>query len=267
MATPLTSIRVFVEWTDQTVFAGEDVECQITFKNIASNPPLPRTLLHPPVTNGFAPGGERQWKSASQIRNNSTFAPRPPPPSRGHRSTISLTAPVGIGRLPAGPGSWAGGHSKAPASGSTHKRSVSIISIGASESAAGDTASIGNTITGSQNIPRSHRRSASLQILPRRNGMNGPSSGKSLHSLQMSSHNLIFYQLRSARDLQHNLRLSSHRLLFPPQKDHTLSDLHDARPERRLRQIHPVLEGANLQGEVARHLSRRDSNSLRLHHP
>ena len=177
MSNPSTNIRVFVQWTEPTVFAGEEIECQITFKNVASNPPPPRTLLHPPLTNGFA-GGERQRKPpVSQARNNNTLSPRPPPPTRGHRSTLSLTAPVGIGRAAPGPGSWTGGHSKASASGSTHKRSVSIISIGASENTADDIASNG-TAEG-QRIARAHRRSASLQIIPRRNGMNGPTSGLS----------------------------------------------------------------------------------------
>jgi hypothetical protein len=184
MSTPSTNIRVFVQWTEQTVFAGEEIECQITFKNVASNPPPPRTLLHPPSTNGFAYGGERQRKSPiAQVRNSNSLNQRPPPPTRGHRSTISLTAPVGIGRSQPGPGSWAG-HSKASASGSTHKRSVSIISIGASEGAADDTTSngIAGTIDG-QRMARQHRRSASLQITPRRNGMNGPVSGSSTLSI------------------------------------------------------------------------------------
>jgi hypothetical protein len=177
MSTPLSNIRVFVQWTDQTVFAGEDIECQITFKNVASNPPPPRTLLHPPA-NGFAPGGDRQRNlPVSQVRNSNGLNTRPPPSVRGHRPTLSLTAPVGVGRPPS-VGSWAGGHTKALASGSTHKRSVSIISIGASESAADDGASQGNAGKASQRMPGAHRRSASLQILPRRSGMNGPSSGE-----------------------------------------------------------------------------------------
>ena len=194
MATPATNIRVFVQWTEQTVFAGEDVECQITFKNVASNPPPPRTLLHPPSMNGFPAGGERQRKSPiAQVRNSNTLNSRPPPPVRGHRSALSLTAPVGMGRSPPGPGSWTG-HSKASASGSTHKRSVSIISIGASESAVDDTASNGTagTVDG-QRMMRQHRRSASLQITPRRNGQNGPTSGLSSPVAYFCGIMLIFY--------------------------------------------------------------------------
>lgn len=178
MSTPSTNIRVFVQWTEQTVFAGEEIECQITFKNVASNPPPPRTLIHPPSTNGFAAGGDRQRKvPIAQVRNTNSLSPRHPPSARGHRSTLSLTAPVGVGRSPPGPGSWTGAHSKASASGSTHKRSVSIISIGASESAADDNAS--NGTADGQRMMRAHRRSASLQIIPRRPGQNGPTSGLS----------------------------------------------------------------------------------------
>lgn len=175
MSTLPTNIRVFVQWTEQTVFAGEEVECQITFKNVASNPPPPRTLLHPPSANGFATGGDWQRKTpVAPVRSNNNLSPRPPPPAKGHRSTHSLSTPAGAGRSPPGPGSWAGAHTKASASGSTHKRSVSIISIGASESVADDTA--GN---GTADVTRAHRRSASLQIMPRRSGLNGPTSGTS----------------------------------------------------------------------------------------
>jgi hypothetical protein len=30
-----SNIQVFVKWRDQTIFAGENVECTITFKNVA----------------------------------------------------------------------------------------------------------------------------------------------------------------------------------------------------------------------------------------
>ena len=30
-----SDLQVFVKWKEQTVFAGEDVECTITFKNVA----------------------------------------------------------------------------------------------------------------------------------------------------------------------------------------------------------------------------------------
>lgn len=180
MSTPLTNIRVFVQWTEQTVFAGEDIECQITFKNVA---PIPNSssatvTLQPPSANGLAPAGDRQRKTpAAQVKNGSALSPRPAPPNRGHRTTLSLNVPVNTVRSQAAPELWNGASSKGKEA-SAHKRSVSIISIGASENGVvGDIAGHG----GKGERPRgskSHGRSASLQIVPRRNGINGgPTSG------------------------------------------------------------------------------------------
>jgi hypothetical protein len=180
MSTQLTNIRVFVQWTEQTVFAGEEIECQITFKNIATTPAPSKTLLHPSATNGFASGGERQRKApTTQIKANSTPNPRPSPPNRGHRTTLSLTTPVGPVQPQSAPGSWNGGPPKVSKDGSTHKRSVSIISIGASEGGVEDLKSHGNLPERPRGLSRGHGRSASLQIVARRHGINGgPTSGK-----------------------------------------------------------------------------------------
>jgi hypothetical protein len=182
MSNPLTNIRVFVQWTEQTVFAGEDIECQITFKNVATTPTPSRTTLHPASANGFAPGGERQRKGPStQSKNSATSNHKPLPPNRGHRATLSLNAPVGVGRPQPSSRSWTEGPPKVGKDGSSHKRSVSIISIGASEGAVDDGASHSSLIEGSRRIPRGHGRSASLQIVPRRQGINGgPPSGRIL---------------------------------------------------------------------------------------
>ncbi|TAQ89135.1 hypothetical protein B7494_g2526 [Chlorociboria aeruginascens] len=167
MSTPSSNIRVFVQWTEQTVFAGEDIECQITFKNIAINPAPSRTSLHPPVVNGFASGGQRKVPH-TQTKSNAILSPRPLPPSRGHRSTLSLSAPIGSRRPHPSSGSWNGGPSKASREGSTHKRSLSIISIAASESAAGEAIDNAGLAEKPQRASRGHGRSTSLQILPRR---------------------------------------------------------------------------------------------------
>ncbi|TVY81275.1 Protein sat1 [Lachnellula suecica] len=174
MSTPLTNIRVFVQWKEQTVFAGEDIECEITFKNTATTPiPTPsRTTLHPPSANGFAPGGDRQRKTpVAQLKNGSISSPRPAPPGRGHRTTLSLNVPVNTVRSHGASDSWSGAPSKGKEG--AHKRSVSIISIGASENGTvGDIAGHG----GKAERPRGskhHGRSASLHIVPRRHGVAG----------------------------------------------------------------------------------------------
>jgi hypothetical protein len=177
MSTPLTNIRVFVHWTQQTVFAGEDIECEITFKNIATTPAPSRTTLHPIAANGFVPGAEGQRKAPASVKT-STLNPRSAGPVRGHRTTLSLTAPVTTVRSTVDSGSFNGAHSRAGRAGGSHKRSVSIISIGASETAIHDAASHSSLQEGPRRGPRSHGRSASLQIVPRRNGAaGGPTSG------------------------------------------------------------------------------------------
>src|SRR5438046_124775 len=97
MSTPLTNIRVFVQWSEQTVFAGADIECQITFKNIANAPPQSRALLHPQAANGLV-HGEKPDRSRKiplpQRKSNSAINSREAPANRGHRTTVSLNAPV-----------------------------------------------------------------------------------------------------------------------------------------------------------------------------
>ena len=189
MSTPLNNIRVYVQWTEQTVFAGEDIECEITFKNVAPTPTPSRTSLHPSAANGFAPGAERQRKApASQTKSNSTLNTRPgPPPGRGHRTTLSLNVPVGSVRSQPASGQWSGGPPKAAKEGGTHKRSVSIISIGASEGGVDDATNQRSFPERPRGISRGHGRSASLQIVPRRHGVNGgPISGKALLHLSQN---------------------------------------------------------------------------------
>ncbi len=186
MSTPLTNIRVFVQWVEQTVFAGEDIECRITFKNIAATPSPPsRSTLHPPPANGFATGGLRKAPTA-QVKGKASLSPRPTQFTRGHRTTLSLNAPAASVRSQsqAASSTWNGGASRTGKEENTHKRSVSIISIGASEALTEDVASqasLPERPSRSSRPSRGHGRSASLQIIPRRNGFNGsggPPSGK-----------------------------------------------------------------------------------------
>jgi len=171
-----TNMRVFVQWTEQTVFAGEDIECEITFKNIAPSPTPSRTSLHPQSANGIGPGADKQRKGPpAHLKGSHSPKSKPPLVQRGHRATLSLNSPVGLGitRSQPGSGSWNGVPPKVTKEGGAHKRSVSIISIGANENALDNSSNIGISRDGTQRPNRRHGRSASLQIIPRRNGTNG----------------------------------------------------------------------------------------------
>ena len=178
-ATPAPStIRVFVQWADQTVFAGEDVECKITFKNVAPVPGIARSALQPTKVNGFAPGGERQRKTAplhgaANHRHAPSISRSPSVPGHGHRPTLSLNVPVSTGGGRTSPGLSSGVLGGAATPGHKHRRSVSIISLG---SDAGTEDVQPQSPNPSIRRPaRNHGRSASLQVIPRRSPgiMNG----------------------------------------------------------------------------------------------
>jgi hypothetical protein len=163
-----SNTRVFVQWKNSTVFAGEDIECTITFKNIASPEGPDRSPAR--RQNGFATGGERQRKlppvhssTRPSVSRNSSFASQLPPPHlRGHRPALSLHTPSTVGgrRSPVPP-SVAPGNNPG---GQTHGRSLSIISLGTDAA---------TEVSHERGIPirrpaRGHGRSASLQVVPGR---------------------------------------------------------------------------------------------------
>ncbi|KAL2073474.1 hypothetical protein VTL71DRAFT_10800 [Oculimacula yallundae] len=178
MSAPSTNIRVFVNWTQQTVFAGEDIECQITFKNVSNAPaPTPtRTSLHPSSANGSASADRQRKAAVAQIKDHTSFVSPSAPHNKGHRTSLSLNvSPVAIGSQH--PTSVFNGiPSRASKDASSHKRSVSIISIGASEGGGGDLTSHGSLPDRPRGASRGHGRSASLQIIPRRHLVNSPST-------------------------------------------------------------------------------------------
>lgn len=181
MSAPLTNIRVFVKWSQQTVFAGEDIECQITFKNIANLPTQSRASLHPQAGNGLVHGErtDRQRKIPQlQRKSNSAASSRGTSTTRGHRATLSLNTPVTSAGLPPATNAWTTTPSKDTKAGHNHKRSVSIISLGTSDAGTQDGPNHVSSVERSRGSSRGHGRSASLQIVPRRNGMTGgPPSG------------------------------------------------------------------------------------------
>jgi len=169
-----SNIRVFVQWKDSTVFAGEDIECTITFKNVAPPSGRDRSPLRT-KQNGFS-GTDRQRKlppvnsstRPSVSRNSSVGSHAPPPHLRTHRPTLSLhtLSNAGDRRSPVPPnGSLKNGSAAhAPATTPTHGRSLSIMSMGT------DTATeVGHDRGAASKRPmKGHGRSASLQVIPGR---------------------------------------------------------------------------------------------------
>ncbi|CAI6339379.1 unnamed protein product [Periconia digitata] len=174
MSMSSSNIRVFVQWKNSTVFAGEDVECTITFKNVA--PVSNRSPVR--KANGFAHhGGERQRKlppvhsstRPSLSRNSSFVSQGPSQNHRGHRPALSLSSPLPPNgdRLPPAQTSaslYNGSTTPGGVRKHAHGRSLSILSMGTD--APTETSHEG---TSSPRRPaRGHGRSASLQVIPGR---------------------------------------------------------------------------------------------------
>lgn len=145
------------------MFAGENIECTITFKNIASpegrdKSPGPsakseRQRKLPPVHSSTRPSISRNSSFASQI---------PPPHLRGHRPALSLHTPSTTGERRS-PNPPSGGFNSGGAANPAHGRSLSIISLGT------DATEVSHERAAPPRRPgRGHGRSASLQVVPGR---------------------------------------------------------------------------------------------------
>ncbi|KAL5003581.1 Rgp1-domain-containing protein [Aspergillus recurvatus] len=169
-----SDIQVFVKWKDQSIFAGEDVECTITFKNVAERSEDPN--------NAQTPHLRKQSRAAITPRSDS-FSLRLP--SNPFRNPNRRSYPISPRKSPSHrisssvSSSLIGSHSfpppstprTGPSAGHKHKRSISILSIdseGGNSSIAGDkTPRTPSQLTHSRPV-RGHGRSASLQVVPRR---------------------------------------------------------------------------------------------------
>lgn len=178
---PSQDIQVFVQWKDQTIFAGEDVECTITFRNVAESNESDASG-HPQH------GGPQRKQSRANNGESSSFFSLKSPLFGGSRRSSSLSPnKKSTHRTSA---SLSTSHSFPPPStprvgpqpGHSHKRSVSILSIDSEggSAAGGPVAGPGGNGVGagvgdkasspfSRRPPKGHGRSASLQVLPRRN--------------------------------------------------------------------------------------------------
>lgn len=173
----MSDIRVSVQWKNPTVFAGEDIECTITFKNIALARSVRRSPSPNPHTASHGSHRER-WKETLPMRpaNGPTSAMHRKSPSlssfsqphaRTHKQASSLNSTNGFPRSPV-----VDVHDGTPETpmtgGNKHRRSVSIVSI---RGEAADETSPHSQLVNSGRSSHCHARAASLHSMPRRNGL------------------------------------------------------------------------------------------------
>ncbi|KAI1117448.1 Rgp1-domain-containing protein [Nemania sp. NC0429] len=174
-STNTTNIRVFVRWDDQTVFAGEEIRCHITFKNITPGPGQPASNPRQPSQSSPRSDRPRQPSPLLSPRGGPHNGLTPPTSARSHRSTLSLSAPSPASRLRNSVQQWHPPHPPHPPQPPTpqqqkpahaHKRSLSIVSL-TSNAAVDDPVLANGSPSRPQRPTRGHGRSASLQIVPR----------------------------------------------------------------------------------------------------
>jgi hypothetical protein len=176
--TSSSNIRASVQFLTSTVFAGEDVECIITFKNTAPEIGPELSPARSPLYNG-GPSGDRQRKITPiqggpkpPISRHSSYGPNVPPHMRRphHRPSLSLgnsSSRQASGELDGPP----------PSRPKNHGRSLSIISMGTDTTAgAGDQGK--GVLEGGWKSGLSHSRASSGQV-PRRGGGISPYIGMS----------------------------------------------------------------------------------------
>ena len=185
----MSDIRVSVQWQNSSVFAGEDVECVITFKNVSQAHYAPKSPS-PNSQPRVASFGRDRWKeslpqhnanrSLGHTRNNSISNTEKPSQaiSRSPKPPLTLSTPYDTQQNPAIGSKDTTKYTVNSGPNGRHRRSVSIVSIG------------GDPLTSqydqkqrqasiSKRPGLNHARAASLQGLPWKTGLGkfGPTSG------------------------------------------------------------------------------------------
>ncbi|KAF2766585.1 Rgp1-domain-containing protein, partial [Teratosphaeria nubilosa] len=177
-----SNIRAFVRWRDATVYAGEEIECVITFKNVADAPKDDddSNNVHTPLGNGpvtSRKAADSRRASGRDSRAPSLSSPRRPSGGGGGgggapRPALSLNV-VSAPARPALHSAPANGAAAAAVKG--HARSLSIVSLGS------DAKSDHRAHASAKRPLRGHGRSASLHILPKPKAHSSPASGLLRH--------------------------------------------------------------------------------------
>jgi hypothetical protein len=168
-----SNIRVFVRWHERTVFAGEDIKCTITFKNVAPDPSRQRqqqqqhqhqqpTSDHPRLAAAAAIAPLQ-----ARAKAPSSLTPPTSASSRGHRSALSLGGPSTASSTSSRGSAPAPHEGRQGSHGTRHQRSVSIVSIGSSGTVEDQPRNSNASSSTRPGRPRGHSRASSLQIVSR----------------------------------------------------------------------------------------------------
>jgi len=132
-----SDVQVFVRFKEQCVFAGEELNCVITFKNVAEHtePPTPgagsfRHTKRNSINQLAAAHAAVNARLAPQSRLHETRSPsvgRNERPQARHRGSYSMSTPTTP--IPRGPSPSNDPSPPVQGPSQPHKRSVSIISM------------------------------------------------------------------------------------------------------------------------------------------
>lgn len=176
MASP-SKMRAFVQWKQGSVFAGEEIECIISFKNThddgsqqTADEQTTSSRQQPAPRQRSATHSTQQLSTAPSVAGSRTVSH-----SRGHRPALSLSLvppPTGThARVPSHAASQVSATNTTATTTRhppTHGRSLSIMSMGSEKATA-------TTSVTTRRPARAHGRSASMQVLSRTPSYQAPS--------------------------------------------------------------------------------------------
>lgn len=177
----MSYLKVLVQWKNPTVQGGDDIECNVTFKNICSSIDSPQSATRLPspasrrdsCAEPLPPPVERKVTRKLASHTVVNFRPR----NVSHRSTYSFDTPLSIRQASGHRVQRSFAKSVQEKDQRSHKRSISIVSIG--DESLLDKIPTSYLPVASKRPIRAHGRALSFQALPRAVSRNlKPISGK-----------------------------------------------------------------------------------------
>ena len=169
-----SDIQVFVRFKEPSVFAGEELECKITFKNVATGqhdtPPLDSISGRHSRRVGFVEqsatasrGTSAGWSKENPRLATTAIHSAWSSINRSHKATASLSIPKSSGTATASP-SPPCVERAVVRPGPNHRRSVSIISAGSPSFREDYDSQKSGQIAERLRPGLSHRRTSTLQV-------------------------------------------------------------------------------------------------------